>query len=123
MSWPTSIRPRPARSSAAAPVLEVEGLAAGDRVQGVSFQLYPGEVLGIAGLVGAGRTILAHALFGSLPWSSGVVRLDGEPYRPAAPDEAIARGVAFLTEDRRAEGLLLNLQVAPNITLACRSPR
>ena len=98
------------------PVLEVEGLTAGDRVRDVSFQLYPGEVLGIAGLVGAGRTILAHALFGSLPWTSGVVRLDGAPYRPAAPGDAIARGVAFLTEDRRAEGLLLNLQVAPNIT-------
>ena len=61
----------------------------------VSFRLYPGEVLGIAGLVGAGRTILAHALFGSLPWTSGVVRLDGAPYRPAAPGDAIARGVAF----------------------------
>ncbi len=61
------------------PVLEVEGLSAGDRVRDVSFQLYPGEVLGIAGLVGAGRTILAHALFGSLPWTSGVVRLDGAP--------------------------------------------
>jgi ABC-type sugar transport system ATPase subunit len=98
------------------PVLEVEGLSAGDRVQGVSFLLYPGEVLGIAGLVGAGRTILAHALFGSLAWTSGVARLDGTPYRPATPGDAIARGVAFLTEDRRAEGLLLNLQVAPNIT-------
>jgi ABC-type sugar transport system ATPase subunit len=98
------------------PVLEVEGLSAGGRVQGVSFRLYPGEVLGIAGLVGAGRTILAHALFGSLPWTSGVARLDGAPYRPATPGDAIARGVAFLTEDRRAEGLLLNLQVAPNIT-------
>jgi ABC-type sugar transport system ATPase subunit len=98
------------------PVLEVEGLSAGDRVQGVSFRLYPGEVLGIAGLVGAGRTILAHALFGSLPWTSGVARLDGTPYRPTTPGDAIARGVAFLTEDRRAEGLLLNLQVAPNIT-------
>jgi ribose transport system ATP-binding protein len=98
------------------PVLEVEGLTVGDRVRDVSFDLYPGEVLGIAGLVGAGRTILAHALFGSLPWTSGVVRLDGTPYRPAAPGDAIGRGVAFLTEDRRAEGLLLNLQVAPNIT-------
>ena len=98
----------------------------------VSFRLYRGEVLGIAGLVGAGRTILAHALFGSLPWTAGAVRIDGAPFRPATPGEAIARGVGFLTEDRKAEGLLLNLDVAANITppaLAevthgfCRRPR
>ncbi len=98
------------------PVLEVEGLGAGERVQGVSFKLHPGEVLGIAGLVGAGRTVLAHALFGSLPWSAGAVRVGGQPYRPASPADAIAQGIAFLTEDRRAEGLLMNLELAPNIT-------
>jgi ABC-type sugar transport system ATPase subunit len=100
----------------AEPVLEVEGLSAGERVRGVAFKLYPGEVLGIAGLVGAGRTVLAHALFGSLPWTTGAVRVDGKPYRPTSPADAIAHGIAFLTEDRRAEGLLMNLELAPNIT-------
>jgi ribose transport system ATP-binding protein len=110
--YPKKAEPR----ARAEPVLEVEGLNAGERVRGVSFKLHPGEVLGIAGLVGAGRTILAHALFGSLRWTKGAVRVDGKPYRPTSPADAIAHGIAFLTEDRRAEGLLMNLELAPNIT-------
>ena len=108
--------PKPAAIARQAPVLEADGLSAGERVRGVGFALYPGEVLGIAGLVGAGRSELAHALFGSVPVRKGRMRLAGEPYAPRSPAEAIARGVGLLTEDRKAEGLLLNLELAPNIT-------
>jgi ribose transport system ATP-binding protein len=98
------------------PVLRVSGLSAPPGVTDVSFSIYPGEVLGIAGLMGAGRTELARAVFGLDPSSGGTVEIDGIAYRPT-PRRSIARGVAFLTENRREEGLMLDATVPDNAAL------
>jgi ribose transport system ATP-binding protein len=76
-----------------------------------------GEILGVTGLVGAGRTELALALFGALPTSQGTMLLDGEPYDPRSPHDAVSRGVAYVSEDRKKRGLILGLTVSDNITL------
>jgi ribose transport system ATP-binding protein/rhamnose transport system ATP-binding protein/inositol transport system ATP-binding protein len=82
----------------------------------VTFTLRRGEVLGLAGLIGAGRTELALGIFGALPVTGGSLLLDGEEYRPTSPKAAIRKGLGLLTEDRKSEGLLLGLGVAANIT-------
>jgi len=97
-------------------VLRVEGLAAPPAVRGVSFALRRGEILGLAGLMGAGRTEVARALFGLDPVAAGTIALEGRPLAPA-PRACIARGMALLTEDRRAEGLLMEASVVDNAAL------
>jgi ribose transport system ATP-binding protein len=84
----------------------------------VSFKVGKGEVLGFAGLVGAGRTELAQAIFGVAPALGGSVRLDGEELRPKSPRDAIQKGVCLIPEDRRGLGLITNWTVQDNITLA-----
>ena len=76
-----------------------------------------GESVGIAGLMGAGRSELARILFGLDPRAAGEVRLDGETLSHLTPRELIARGVAFLTENRRSEGLCLDAATAENLAL------
>ena len=101
------------------PVLDVQGLtstAAG--VRNVSLTVHRGEIVGLSGLVGAGRTELARTLFGLAPIDAGRVQLGGKAYEPASPADAIARGVAYLPEDRRRHGVVLDLPVAANLTLA-----
>ena len=88
------------------------------RVNGVNLDIYAGEVLGIAGLVGAGRTELARLLFGADRATSGRMLLDGQPYHPKSPNEAIKHGVAMVPEERRSEALLLRESVTRNIRLA-----
>jgi ribose transport system ATP-binding protein len=83
----------------------------------VSFTLWPGEVVGLAGLVGAGRTELAEALFGLRPIVSGAVLLDGVPVRLRSPEEAIAAGLALVPEDRRYHGLVVEDSVRNNVAL------
>lgn len=100
----------------APPVLSVRDLQALPKVRHVSFDLYPGEVLGLAGLVGAGRSEVAHALFGSMPRTSGSVALAGETYNNPTPRQSIDRGMGFLTEDRKGQGLLMLLDAAANIS-------
>jgi ribose transport system ATP-binding protein len=97
--------------------LEVEGLSAGQAVKGVSFELHYGEVLGITGLVGAGRTELARLLFGAEKPSAGHVKLDGVMIRWQSPRQAIAAGIGFLTEDRKRQGLLLERGVQESFGL------
>lgn len=87
-------------------------------VQGVTFDVRAGEVLGLAGLVGAGRTELARVLFGITPADTGEIRLNGEPIRPRNPQEAVARGIAYVPEDRRKHGVVLELPIAHNMTMA-----
>jgi len=100
-------------------VLEVTGLSASSvGLRDVSFQVRRGEIVGIAGLVGAGRTELARVLFGLEPATAGGVRLNGQPLAPRSPEEAIARGIAYLPEDRRRHGVVLDLSIAANLTLA-----
>jgi ABC-type sugar transport system ATPase subunit len=98
-------------------VLAVEGLSGGC-VREVSFEVRAGEVLGIAGLVGAGRTELARLIFGADRSSAGEVRVDGRPLRARQPGDAIDGGVALLTEDRKGQGLVLGLSARDNFALA-----
>ncbi|MCY4446812.1 MAG: sugar ABC transporter ATP-binding protein [Rhodobacteraceae bacterium] len=98
------------------PMLAVRGLQAPPKVKDVSFDLYGGEILGLSGLIGAGRSEVAHAVFGSLPRSSGEVLLDGKNLESSSPRHSIDQGLGFLTEDRKGEGLMLLLNVSANIT-------
>jgi rhamnose transport system ATP-binding protein len=101
-------------------VLEVESL--GCRVagiRGVSLQVRSGEIVGLAGLVGAGRTELARVLFGLTPADEGTVRLRGTSVRVAAPGQAVGLGIAYLPEDRRRHGVIGEMSIAANTTLAC----
>jgi ribose transport system ATP-binding protein len=98
--------------------LEVTGLRyAGGPPTAVSFALHGGEIVGMAGLVGAGRTELAEALFGLRKVTEGSVRLDGREVRPRSPAEAIAAGLLLAPEDRRHHGLVLQESVQENIAL------
>lgn len=99
------------------PLLEVRGLNAGNRVRDVSFTLRPGEILGLAGLMGSGRTELARALFGIDQVDSGDVLLRGKKVNLASPQQAINAGVALIPEDRRAQGLVLEHSVQDNLLL------
>src|SRR3954451_6804003 len=99
------------------PLLEVRGLTAGGRVQDISFDLYPGEMLGVAGLMGSGRTELARALFGIDRIESGEVRIRGQRVHIHVPDDAIAAGFSLIPEDRRSQGLVLDHTVKDNLLL------
>ena len=96
-------------------VLEAENLSS-DKFQNVSFALHKQEILGIAGLAGAGRTELALALFGADPNATGTVKIKGEPVRLRTPEKAIRRGIGYLTEDRKEQGLFLQLDLASNVS-------
>lgn len=110
------VRARPL--AGAEPVLEVEGLARRGEFGPVSFVLHKGEVLGLGGLLGAGRTELALCLFGMTRPDAGHVRLAGRPVPPGSPAAAISAGLAYLSEDRLALGLVLRQSVEKNLVLA-----
>jgi ribose transport system ATP-binding protein len=108
---------RAARRVAGELVLAVEKLATA-KLRDVSFELRRGEVLGIAGLVGSGRSELGAALFGLDRITSGTVRVQGELRAPRSPRDAMASGIGLLPEDRRLEGLMMRMSVLENATLA-----
>jgi rhamnose transport system ATP-binding protein len=87
-------------------------------VHSVSFHVRAGEILGVAGLVGAGRTELARVLFGLTPADSGQIVLRGRPSSIRSPAEAVAQGIAYVPEDRRRHGVVPEMSVATNATLA-----
>ncbi len=93
------------------------GCAAGG-VSGVTFEIRAGEIFGLAGLVGAGRTELARTLFGLTPADSGRVSVDGRERRIRSPGEAIAAGLAYVPEDRRRHGVILEMPISHNISMA-----
>jgi len=93
-------------------------LAAGQAVRKVSFQIRKGEIAAFAGLLGAGRTETARLVFGADRPKAGEMSIEGRPYLPARPADAIAAGMGFCTEDRKAEGIVPEMTVAENITLA-----
>ena len=99
-------------------VLRVDGLGREGTFHDIGFALRAGEVLGFAGLVGAGRTDVALALFGIAPADTGTVELDGKRLAPRSPRHALRAGIAYLSEDRRALGLSLPQSITANITLA-----
>ncbi|MFG3530946.1 sugar ABC transporter ATP-binding protein [Streptomyces sp. NPDC047917] len=91
------------------------------RISGIDLTLRAGEVVGVAGLQGSGRTSLARALFGAAPFTTGAMTVGGEPLRPATPREAVRAGIALVTEDRKGEGLALHQSVADNALLVTRA--
>lgn len=97
--------------------LVAQNVGDGEHTDGISFDVRPGEVLGIAGLAGSGQSELLRLLFGAEPLRQGEMMLQGEPYAPKHPAEAIARNVAMVTEDRHFDGFCKNLSVWKNITL------
>ncbi|MEN9019266.1 MAG: sugar ABC transporter ATP-binding protein, partial [Verrucomicrobiales bacterium] len=99
------------------PRLTVDNHRQSNRSEPVSFEIRRGEVVGLTGLVGAGRTELARVLFGADPHVDGKLSLDGKPLRLKDPREAIAAGICLLTEDRKEQGLILGLSVRENFGL------
>ncbi len=99
-------------------VIRVEGLTHEKLFRDVSFSVRAGEVLGVAGLMGAGRTEIMQAIFGNLPVVSGKVVIEGRAVSIKNPRQAMAAGIGFITEDRKTEGLLLEKSIAENIELA-----
>ncbi len=99
-------------------LLEVNGLTRKKVIEDINFTLHRGEILGVAGLMGAGRTEMARALFGADHADSGEILLEGEPIQIRSPFDAIRHGIGYLTEDRKRDGLTMGLNVKENITLA-----
>ncbi|WP_406415911.1 ATP-binding cassette domain-containing protein [Streptomyces sp. NBC_00873] len=91
------------------------------RISGIDLTLRAGEVVGVAGLQGSGRTALARALFGAAPFTTGAMTVGGRPLRPARPRDAIRAGIALVTEDRKTEGLALRQSVRDNALLVTRA--
>ena len=98
---------------------EVQGLSVPKIIYDISFQVRKGEVVGLAGLVGAGRTSTAKAIIGALPKNAGKVLVDGKVVSIKSPRDAIRSGIGYLPEDRKYEGLILTKPIRENITLAC----
>jgi ribose transport system ATP-binding protein len=98
-------------------VLETKGLSRGEKVVNVSLSLHRGEVLGLGGLVGSGRTELANLLFGIDRPDSGEILLEGRAFAPRSPSEAIKRGIGLVPEERRSQGLILKDSVDFNVSL------
>ncbi|HET6560392.1 MAG TPA: sugar ABC transporter ATP-binding protein [Marmoricola sp.] len=98
-----------------APVLEVENLNRAGVFHDISFEVRAGEIVGLAGLVGAGRSEIARAVFGVDRYESGTVKIKGERVPPSSPKAAIAAGMAFVPEDRRKQGLVTEASVARNV--------
>jgi ABC-type sugar transport system ATPase subunit len=99
-------------------VLAVKSLGDGKRYNDVSFELRRGEIVGLAGLVGAGRSEVALGIFGSPPPSAGSITLDGKPVAIAKPRDAMRLGIGLVPEDRKGQGLVLGMGVGSNLSLA-----
>jgi ribose transport system ATP-binding protein len=102
------------------PALEVASLSTRS-CRDISFRVWPGEIVGIAGLIGSGRSSLLGALFGVTPANSGIISVDGEPVRIGSIRDAVGHGIGLVSEDRKRTGLALGLPIADNLT-AVRFP-
>jgi ABC-type sugar transport system ATPase subunit len=111
------VAPATAGATAAPPRLSVRDLSLPGRVNDISFDVAPGEIFGLAGLVGSGRTSLLRAICGADIPSSGSVALDGTVLHVRGPHDAIAAGLALVTEDRKLQGLILGMTIRENVTL------
>ena len=99
------------------PVLSVRALRAPPMVRDISFDLHRGEILGLGGLVGAGRSETVETLFGLRPRAGGEVLYEGRPFAPRSPAEAIRAGIGFVAEDRRRQSIVPDLSVRENLLL------
>lgn len=105
-------------SNSSSPVLELKNVSDKTIVKNVSFKIYPGEIIGLAGLVGAGRTELVRALFGASELVSGEIFVDGKSVKIQSPIDAMANGIAHVPESRKEQGLFLSMSVKENILMA-----
>jgi ribose transport system ATP-binding protein len=103
---------------ATSPMLEAADLRRGRALDGVSVSIRPGEIVGLAGLLGSGRTETARVIFGADPLDSGTVTVDGTPLHLRSPADAVKHKIGFSSEDRKTEGIIAQLSVRENITLA-----
>jgi ABC-type sugar transport system ATPase subunit len=99
-------------------VLRVEGISGLPRVHEVSFSLNKGEILGVAGLIGAGRTEMARMIIGADPKTAGKVFIDGKLVKIHSPKDAVRAGIAYLPEDRKMQALILPMTVRENLTMS-----
>src|SRR5271165_5737451 len=99
-------------------LLSAEGLQIGRKVRSARVEVRAGQIVGLAGLLGSGRTEVARAVFGADPPDGGTIRLMGREVRPREPSDAIALGVGYCSEDRKADGIIPDMSVRENITLA-----
>ena len=106
------------KSSEGHTILKVENLSFDEKVCNVSFEAKSGEILGISGLMGSGRTEMAKTIFGEYRKSSGRIIVDGEEVNICSPKDSIEKGICYLSEDRKKEGLILGMSVGSNMTLA-----
>lgn len=100
------------------PALEVKNFSMEGQFSDISFSLKQGEILGMFGLVGSGRTQVARCIFGAEPSTAGEILLDGKPIHPKSPRQAVLAGIALLTEDRKRDGLVMNCTIRDNASLA-----
>jgi len=107
-----------AATTAGAEVLAAEGLRIGRRVRDARVEVRAGQIVGLAGLLGSGRTETARAIFGADPPDAGVIRLRGQTVQLKTPADAIALGVGYCSEDRKADGIVPDMSVRENLTLA-----
>lgn len=96
--------------------LQVSGLS-GNGVDNASFDLYRGEILGVSGLMGAGRTELVKMIYGALPHSKGSIQLDGHPISIKRPQDGLKNGIVYISEDRKGDGLVLGMSIKENMSL------
>jgi ribose transport system ATP-binding protein len=112
------VPPRTDRQVTTRAILEVKGLQRGNEVKKINFCLHEGEVLGFAGLVGAGRSKMAATLFGLTPAEAGEIYVEGRRVPVTSPRDAVAAGMGFVPEDRKQQGLFLNMAVRENISIS-----
>ncbi|HIR28193.1 MAG TPA: sugar ABC transporter ATP-binding protein [Candidatus Choladousia intestinigallinarum] len=99
-------------------VLKLVDVCVGEKIKKISLELHKGEILGIAGLMGSGRSTLAKAVFGAVPWKEGELYVKGQRKSFRSTQDAIECGIGFLPEDRRNEGIFMGLPILQNITMA-----
>lgn len=116
-------QPLPQEAAQRPPLLQTEGLGQTGQLQPIDLQVRPGEVLGLAGLLGAGRTETARLLFGLATPDRGVLRIDGQEVRFESPSDAIRHGLALCPEERKTDGIVAELSVRENIVLALQARR
>lgn len=113
----TKLFERPTNYQIGAPVLQVRNLSRAGKFQDVSFEVRAGEIVGMAGLVGAGRSFVGQSIFGIAPVDRGEIVIEGNPAQISSPREAMARGLAYVPEDRQQQGLFMPMSIAQNATL------